>query len=113
MFRAILLTYWEIRRLLRTRAAIATVLGVPIVGILLNLLLRHHKMGHYFPLIALISAATMVYTRFVIDRCSGFAAGLNSTPSAGPITIGARILTCILAAATQMMIFGLFYHLLG
>lgn len=113
MLRVILLTYWEIRRLLRARAAIASVLTVPIVGIILHILMKTANSTLLVTITALTVGAVLVYTRLILDRASGFAVGLESTPSAGAIVIGARILTCLVAASVQIVIFSLISHFIG
>jgi hypothetical protein len=117
MLRSVILTYWEIRRILRSHAAMASVLAVPVVLAVVHLIISHKSAETWlepsFPLAAAAAACVTVYTRSALDRTSGFAAGLDSTSSAGGIVLTSRAMIGVLIALVQIAVFNVITRLLG
>ena len=116
MHRAVVLAYWEIRRVLRSRRAAAAVLIVPAVGAAACLLPWHSMASALkvcFPAVAVLFAWLIIYIRASSDRVSGFAAGIDSSPAAGGIAFAARFLTWLVLALVQIGIFHSVVRIVG
>jgi len=109
MLRSFVLTYWEVRRVRRSRAACAAVLILPVAAVAAHMLLGNAPggalLGSFFPALAVVLGSALVWMRSVLDRASGFAAGLESTPAAGAIVLRARVLLVLLLVLVQTAIF--------
>jgi hypothetical protein len=108
MVRTIILTFWELKRLLRSKRAVAAEFTLPLLGILACVIFHSPKYTTYrclFPAAAVLSSWLILYVRSSSDRASGFAAGVDSSPAEGMIAFSARILTGITLVLTQSIVF--------
>ena len=108
MLRSIVLAHWEVRRIVRSRRALAAVALVPLAGAAVCALPWGPKdpaLRCFFLAIAALFAWLLLYVRACSDRASGFAAGLESVPGAGTMAFTARFVTWLVLAAAQISIF--------
>lgn len=109
MTRSLVLTYWELRRICRSRPSLAAVLVIPAAATALHASLpkgtAEAAIRCFFPVMAGALAWGLLYARSFSDRASGFAAGLESTPAAGAVTFGALFLTGLFIAGFQSGVF--------
>lgn len=108
MLQAVVLTYWEIKRLSRSRRALAVLLMIPALGIgicLLPWVNYNDSIRCFFPAAAGAFAWLVLCVRCISDRASGFAGGLESTPAAGGIVFISRFMVWLTVAAVQIALF--------
>lgn len=108
MVRSFLLTYWELRRLSRSKRAILALFTVPLLATAICIVFHDPKYVGYrclFPAAAVISSWLILYVRMASDRAWGFAAGVDSSPAEGAIAFVSRILAGLALVLVQSVVF--------
>lgn len=109
MIRILILVGLDFKRISRSRPSIVAALIVPTAGVAAHILAGENRIGAaiscFFPAAALLLAVVLLYVRGLVDRASGFAGGLESTPAAGLIRYGSKLATCIILALLQTAVF--------
>jgi len=106
---AMLLTLWELKRVIRSRRMLAILLGLPLAAALVCSVLvgsdikRAITLSCLFMCAVLTAAAT--YNRFIIDRISGLHDGLRCTPITNKALAGVRIVVGVMLFLVQTGIF--------
>lgn len=108
MVRSIVIAYWELIRILRSKKTIFATLAVPVAGVAVcasPLGARNIALRCFFPAAAVAFTWLLLYLRSIADRTSGFAAGINSTPVAGAVSFIARLLIGLVIILVQAIVF--------
>lgn len=108
MQRSIVIAYWELIRILRSKKIIFLTIAAPALCVAIcsspwgerSLALRC-----VFPAAAVVFTWVLLYMRSLADRASGFAAGIDSTPVAGVVSFASRLLVGLVIIAVQAAVF--------
>jgi len=108
MHRSIVIAYWELIRILRSKKTIFLAIAAPVLGVAVCSSTwgeRSLALRCAFPAAAVVFTWALLYIRSLTDRASGFAKGIDSTPVAGAIYFTSRLLIGLVIIAIQAAVF--------
>ncbi len=107
MQRSLVLAYWEIRRVMRSRKAMTALLAVPVAcGAACVFPSVNKSVLHaFFPVAAILYSWIFLYVRACSDCTGGYGCGVESTPAAGTIAFMSRAITWAALSLVQMAVF--------
>lgn len=106
MFTVLMLTFWEIRRILRTRTSVALLVVSALLCAAASRIFHNGKPVRYDLLaVSILAGWLMLYVRRLSDRANGFADGIESTPAAGFSHTTSRVIIAALVTVFQIGLF--------
>ncbi len=107
--------YWEVRRTFRNKLLLVLAVALPFVLAFISLRIYEGSLKANYTVVAVIFAVSILSAavRVIRDRVSGFAAGLKSTPVSSSVIAAGRILSWVIYAAIQIVLYIVLSNILG
>jgi hypothetical protein len=113
MIRCLICFQWELRRLLRSRAALTLLLAIPIATSAYASRKGSPTLTGELLIISIASGWILLYLRTLADKATGFADGLESTPAGGTAVYASKMLVGVVITVVQVAIYAAVAHMLG